>query len=244
MPIKEAQEMGAIALFGEKYGDRVRVVKFGESIELCGGTHAQSTGKIGIFKIVSEGAVAAGVRRIEAYTGLKAEEYLRSQYQTAQMLKAMFKAKDENAALKSVQNLIDENAALRKQIEALQHEKLAVLKDKLVAKVETINGVNVIAKKIEIGNKDLLKDLSFQLKQQLTDAFVVLGAVFEGKPIISVIISDSVVKQRGLNAGAIVKEAGKEINGGGGGQPFYATAGGKNPDGLDKAIEKAKNYIA
>ena len=243
IPIDEARKMGAIALFGEKYGDKVRVVKFGESIELCGGTHVNSTGKIGLFKIISEGAVAAGVRRIEAITGKKAEEYLRLQYQTAQTLKAMFKAKDENAALKSVQNLIDENAALKKQIESLQHENLAVLKQQLIENVEVINGVNVIAKKVEIGNKDLLKDLSFQLKQQLTDVFVVLGAVFDGKPIISVIISDNLVKQRNLNAGAIVKEAGKEINGGGGGQAFYATAGGKNPDGLDNAIEKAKSFV-
>lgn len=243
IPIDEARKMGAIALFGEKYGDKVRVVKFGESIELCGGTHVNSTGKIGLFKIISEGAVAAGVRRIEAITGKKAEEYLRLQYQTAQTLKSMVKAKDENAALKSVQNLIDENAALKKQIESLQHEKLAVLKQQLIENVEVINGVNVIATKVEISNKDLLKDLSFQLKQQLTDVFVVLGAVFDGKPIISVIISDNLVKQRNLNAGAIVKEAGKEINGGGGGQAFYATAGGKNPDGLDKAIEKAKSFV-
>ncbi|MCQ2974968.1 MAG: alanine--tRNA ligase [Bacteroidales bacterium] len=244
MPIKDAQALGAIALFGEKYGDKVRVVKFGDSIELCGGTHISNTGKIGFFKIITETAVAAGIRRIEALTGLAAEEYARKQCNIATELKLMFKAKSEADAMKSVQNLLDENTTLKKQIDALEHEKLAIVKNELLNKVENINGLNVIAQIVKVGNKDLLKDLSFQLKQQMSNAYIVLGAEFDGKPLISVIMSDNLVKERNLHAGNIVKEAGKEINGGGGGQPFYATAGGKNAAGLQNAVNKAKSFVS
>lgn len=243
MPIKDAQALGAIALFGEKYGDRVRVVKFGDSIELCGGTHISNTGRIGFFKIITETAVAAGVRRIEALTGKAAEDFAAKACNTAAALKLMFKAKTEDDALKAVENLIAENAALKKQIDTLEHEKLAGIKNELLAKAENINGLNVIAQTVTVGSKDLLKDLSFQLRQQLPNAYIVLGAIFDGKPMISVIMSDNLVKERSLHAGNIVKESGKEILGGGGGQPFYATAGGKNPDGLAKAIDKAKSFI-
>ena len=243
MDINEAKALGAIALFGEKYGDKVRVVKFDKSVELCGGTHISNTGKIGTFKIISETAIASGIRRIEALTGKAAEDYLRNQYEVAQQLKLMFKAKTEADALKNVQALIDDNAALRKQIDALEHEKLSTVRDAIAAKAQDINGVKVIAEIVKVGNKDLLKDLSFQLRQQLGNSYIVLGAEFDGKPLISVIIADNLVKERGLNAGAIVKEAGKEINGGGGGQPFYATAGGKNAAGLQAAVDKAKAML-
>ena len=243
MDINEAKALGAIALFGEKYGDKVRVVKFDKSVELCGGTHISNTGRIGLFKIISETAIASGIRRIEALTGKAAEDYLRNQYEVAQQLKLMFKAKTEADALKNVQALIDDNAALRKQIDALEHEKLTSVRDALAAKAQEINGVKVIAEIIKVGNKDLLKDLSFQLRQQLGNSYIVLGAEFDGKPLISVIIADDLVKERALNAGQIVKEAGKEINGGGGGQPFYATAGGKNAAGLQAAVDKAKAML-
>ncbi|MBQ5574486.1 MAG: alanine--tRNA ligase, partial [Bacteroidales bacterium] len=149
----------------------------------------------------------------------------------------------EADALKNVQALIDDNAALRKQIDAHQHEKHTTLRDAHAAKAQEINGVKVIAEIVKVGNKDLLKDLSFQLRQQLGKSYIVLGAEFDGKPLISVIIADDLVKERALNAGAIVKEAGKEINGGGGGQPFYATAGGKNAAGLQAAVDKAKAML-
>ena len=239
MPIEEAKAKGAIALFGEKYGDKVRVVKFGSSVELCGGCHTQNTGKIGFFKIITETAIASGVRRIEALTGKAAEDFLRKQCAITSEMKLIFKAKTEEAALEAVKALIDENAALKKQIENLQREKLVSVKDALLNKVKTVNGLNVIAEIVKVDNKDLLKDLSFQLRQQVENSFIVLGAEIDGKPTLSVIISDNVVKERGLNAGQIVREAGKEILGGGGGQPFYATAGGKNPAGLQKAIEAA-----
>ena len=243
MPIKDAQALGAIALFGEKYGDKVRVVKFGDSIELCGGTHISNTGRIGYFKIITETAVAAGIRRIEALTGKAAEEYAAKQCAITSALKLMFKAKTEDDIIKSVEALVADNAALKKQIDVLEHEKLAGVKDSLIAKAQNINGVNVIAERVSVGSKDLLKDLSFQIRQQLDNSFIVLGALFDGKPLLSVIMSENLVKERNLNAGAIVKEAGKAILGGGGGQPFYATAGGKNPDGLDKAIADAKSVI-
>jgi alanyl-tRNA synthetase len=243
MPIDEAKAKGAIAFFGEKYGDKVRVVKFGSSVELCGGCHTQNTGKIGFFKIITETAIASGVRRIEALTGQAAEDFVRKQCAITSEMKLMFKAKTENAAFDSVKALIDENAALKKQIETLQKEKLVSVKDALLNKVKTINGLNVIAELVKVDNKDLLKDLSFQLRQQTENAYIVLGAEIDGKPTLSVIISDNVVKERGLNAGQIVREAGKEIQGGGGGQPFYATAGGKNPEGLQKAVEKAVTMI-
>ena len=239
MPIEEAKAKGAIALFGEKYGDKVRVVKFGSSVELCGGCHTQNTGKIGFFKIITETAIASGVRRIEALTGKAAEDFLRKQCAITSEMKLIFKAKTEEAALEAVKALIDENAALKKQIENLQREKLVSVKDALLNKVKTVNGLNVIAEIVKVDNKDLLKDLSFQLRQQVENSFIVLGAEIDGKPTLSVIISDNVVKERNLNAGQIVREAGKEILGGGGGQPFYATAGGKNAAGLQKAIDAA-----
>lgn len=243
MPIDEAKKKGAIALFGEKYGDKVRVIKFGSSVELCGGCHTKNTGKIGFFKIITETAVASGVRRIEALTGKAAELYVRNQCAVASELKLTFKAKTEQDALKSVKALIDENANLKKQIDALEHEKLATVKDALISKAQKINGVNVIAEIVKVSSKDLLKDLSFQIRQQLDNCYVVLGTNIDDKPTLSVIMSDNIVKEKGLNAGAIVKEAGKEINGGGGGQAFYATAGGKKAEGLQAAVDKAKAML-
>ena len=243
MPIEEAKAKGAIALFGEKYGEKVRVVKFADSVELCGGCHTSNTGKIGLFKIITETAIASGVRRIEAITGKAAEDFVRQQCAITSEIKLMFKAKNEISALESVKALLEENATLKKQIDSLQKEKLVVLKDNLLKKVQQKNGINVIAEVISISNKDLLKDLSFQLKGQLENAYIVLGTVIDAKPILSVIISDNIVKERSLNAGQIVREAGKEILGGGGGQPFYATAGGKNPDGIAKAVAKAIEII-
>ena len=243
MPIDDAKKLGAIALFGEKYGEKVRVVKFDSSVELCGGCHISNTGKIGSFVIITETAVASGIRRIEALTGKAADDYNRIQRTIAQQLKLTFKAKSEADAMKSVLALIDDNANLKKQIDALEREKLVSVKDSLLSKAQNINGANVIAEVVKVGNKDLLKDLSFQLRQQIENAYVVLGCEIDGKPTLSVIIADNLVKERGLNAGAIVKEAGKEINGGGGGQAFYATAGGKNSAGLQAAVEKAKSML-
>jgi alanyl-tRNA synthetase len=243
MPIDDARKMGAMALFGEKYGDVVRVVTFDKnySVELCGGTHVPSTAQIGVFKISSESAVAAGIRRIEAITSLRAEEFFNQQSQLVHELRALLK--NPKDVVKSVQGLMEENTALQKQVEAMLRDKAKMLKGELLNKKQVINGVSFIAEKIELDSADAIKDLSFDLRNQVENLFMVLGAEVKGKPSISIIISDNLVKEKNLNAGTIVRELGKEIQGGGGGQPFYATAGGTNPQGISKALEKAKEYL-
>ena len=235
LPIEKAKELGAIALFGEKYGDEVRVVQFGSSIEFCGGTHVSATGKIGMVKILSESSVAAGVRRIEAITGAKVEEMLDSIQDTLSDLKALFNnAPDLNAAIKKY---IEENAGLKKQVEEFMKEKEAEVKAKLLNNAKDIHGVTVIKATLPMP-ADTIKNIAFQLKGQVTEnLFVVIGSVFENKPMLTVMLSDDQVKN-GLNAGQLVREAVKLIQGGGGGQPHFATAGGKNPDGLSAAVDK------
>jgi alanyl-tRNA synthetase len=243
MAIDDARKLGAMALFGEKYGDTVRVVTFDKnySIELCGGTHVPATGQIGLFKIVSEGAVAAGIRRIEAITSVKAEQFFNQQSALVNEVKALLK--NPKDVLKSVQSLMDENTSLQKQIEQMLREKAKGLKVELFAKKQTINGINFIAEKIELDSLDAIKDLSFELRNQIDNLFMVLAAEVKGKPSLSIIISDNLVADKKLNAGTIVRELGKEIQGGGGGQAFYATAGGTNSQGLSVALEKAKTYL-
>lgn len=226
MPIDEARKLGAMALFGEKYGDTVRVVTFDKkySIELCGGTHVPSMAQIGLFKIVSESAVASGIRRVEAITSLKAEQYFNDQLNFIHELRALLK--NPKDMLKSVQGLLDQNSELQKQVAALHRDKAKDLKKELLGKKQHINGINFIAEKIELDSADAIKNLSFELRDQVDNLFMVLGADVNGKPSLS-IISDSLVKDKKLNAGNIVREIAKEILGGGGGQPFYATAGGR-----------------
>ena len=235
LPIEKAKELGAIALFGEKYGDEVRVVQFGSSIEFCGGTHVSATGKIGMVKIISESSVAAGVRRIEAVTGAKVEEMLDSIQDTLDDLRALFNnAPDLKAAIRKY---IDENAGLKKQVEAFMKEKEADIKAKLIESAKEIHGVKVIRSVLPMP-ADTVKNIAFQLKGQIPEnLFVAIGSAFENKPMLTVIISDDLVKN-GLNAGQLVREAAKLIQGGGGGQPHFATAGGKNPDGLSAAVDK------
>ena len=235
LPIEKAKELGAIALFGEKYGDEVRVVQFGSSIEFCGGTHVSATGKIGMVKIISESSVAAGVRRIEAITGAKVEEMLDAVQDTINDLKALFNnAPDLKAA---IAKYIDENAGLKKQVEEFMKEKEATVKAKLIENAKEIHGVKVIKSVLPMP-ADAVKNIAFQLKGQFTEnLFIVIGSVYEGKPMLTVMMSDDQVKA-GLNAGQLVREAAKLIQGGGGGQPHFATAGGKNPDGLISATDK------
>ncbi|MDF1549511.1 MAG: alanine--tRNA ligase [Bacteroidales bacterium] len=241
IPMQRAKEMGAMSLFGEKYGDVVRVIRFGDSIELCGGTHVQATGEIGYFIIKSESAIAAGIRRIEAITSVKAEQYLRNESKTLHDLKVMFK--NQSDLVGAVQALIDENINLKKEIESFQKEKAKGVKSELLRKQININGVNVIAEKIEIDAAQGIKDISYQLKAEVDNLFLVLGAEIDGKAIVSIMISESLVAEKQLNAGKMIKEISSAIKGGGGGQPFYATAGGKNPEGIQKAIDMAVGMI-
>jgi alanyl-tRNA synthetase len=241
VPMDEAQKMGAIMLFGEKYGDAVRVIKFGESVELCGGTHVAATGQIGLFKIVSEGAIAAGVRRIEAITAGHAENFVNEQLK---MLKSIQETiKGSKNVLESIMNLLKENQEFAKQIEIFNRERLKIIKADLKSKVLFENDVNIISGKVDVDNAGMLKDLAFQLKNEIKNLFLVLGAEIDEKPNLTIMISENLVQEKGLNASQIVREAGREIQGGGGGQSFYATAGGKNTAGLQAAIEKALTYI-
>ena len=243
MPIDEARKTGAMALFGEKYGDVVRVVTFDKkySIELCGGTHVPATGQIGLFKIISEGAVAAGIRRIEAITSVKAEEFFNQQINLVNEVKALLK--NPKDVIKSVQGLMDHNSELQKQIDQMLREKAKGLKVELLAKKQTINGINFIAEKIDLDSADAIKDLLYEVRTQIENLFMVIGAEVKGKPSLSIIISDNLVKDKNLNAGTIMKDIAKEIQGGGGGQPFYANAGGNDLKGISKALEKAKTYL-
>ncbi|HNP17647.1 MAG TPA: alanine--tRNA ligase [Fulvivirga sp.] len=240
MPIEEAKGLGAMALFGEKYGDHVRVVKFGESVELCGGTHVQATGNIGYFKMISESSIAAGVRRIEAITAEGAEQYVNEQLKLLAEVKGMLKGTDLKAA---VQQLMEEKSHLEKEVQQLYADKSKDLKKDLLANKVEENGIIKIIEKIALPNADALKQLSFELKNAVDNLFMVLAANIEGKPQIAVVISENLVKDKSLNAGNIVRELAKEIQGGGGGQPFYATAGGKDISGLDMVVKNAAKYI-
>ncbi len=240
VPFDEALKMGAMALFGEKYGDTVRVIKFGPSVELCGGTHVDSTGQIGFFKIVSESAVAAGIRRIEAITALEAEKYVAQMDETIKELKEILKS--PKSIVQSVQKLIQTNKELQKKVEFLEQEKTQMLKKELLSSAQDVNGIQIIASTVNASSMDMLKSLAFQLRQDRPNVAIILGSNINGKANLIIALGDGLTS-RGLNSSQIIREAAKEIQGGGGGQPHIATAGGKNPDGLDKAISRAVELI-
>jgi len=241
MPIKSAIKSGAMALFGEKYGSLVRVVKFADSIELCGGTHVQATGQIGFFKIISESAIAAGIRRIEAITGSKFEEYLRNQEKNISSIKSMLNNPQD--LVKGLDILISEKSELKKKVDEFEKEKLESIKSDLIRSFEKLGEINLISRKISINSANDLKDISFQLKAQLDNLILILGAEIDGKANLALMISDNLVKEKNLNAGILIRELSKDIEGSGGGQPFFATAGGKNPKGIDNALKKARILI-
>ena len=235
-PFEEAKKLGAIALFGEKYGDKVRVVRFGPSCEFCGGIHAKSTGRIGMFKIISESSVAAGIRRIEAKTGKECEELMYNIEDALKAIRSLFNnAKDLQGV---IGKYIEEHDAMKKNIEHFQAQAVERTKDTLLEKAREVNGVKVVSAVLPM-EAAAAKDLVFKLRQAVPDNLVVaLGTVAHEKPLLSVMLSDNLVAERQLNAGKIVREAAKLIQGGGGGQPHYAQAGGKNVDGLSAAVDK------
>ena len=240
VPMEKAIADGAMALFGEKYGDAVRTIRFGQSIELCGGTHVDNTSDIWHFKITSESAVASGIRRIEAITNDAVKDFY------FENNRAYFEMKDllNNAKqpVKALQNLQEENSDLKKQIENLLKDKAKNIKGELKSEISEINGVQFLAKKLDLDASGI-KDVCFELGSQFDNLFLVFGAESNGKAVLTCYISKELVTSKGLNAGAIVRELGKHIQGGGGGQPFFATAGGKNPAGIAEALQNAKNYI-
>lgn len=240
IPIQSAIDKGAMALFGEKYGDTVRAIQFGNSVELCGGTHVQNTSDIWHFKIVSESAIASGIRRIEAITGDATKDFYFENNRTFFEIKDILK--NPKNPQKAIIDLQDENTALKKQIETLLKDKAKSLKGNLITEIKAINGVNFLAKKIDLdaGN---LKDLAFEIGNQVDNLFFIAGTEKDGKAGLTCYISKSLVEEKNLNAGQVVRELGKLIQGGGGGQPFFATAGGKKPEGINEALEKAKDYI-
>ncbi len=236
IPLEDAKKLGAVALFGEKYGDKVRVVQFGPSIEFCGGIHATSTGRIGMIKIMSESSVAAGIRRIEAKTGKECEQMMYDLEDGIKAIKELFNnAKDLKT---TIQKYIEEHDAMRKSIEKFNAEVVERAKDKLLAQMKVINGVKVVTAVLPM-KADSAKDLVFKIRAAEPEHLLcVVGSVFENKPTLSVIVSEDLVADHGVNAGKIIREAARLIQGGGGGQPHFATAGGKNADGLSAAVDK------
>ncbi len=239
-PISEAQAMGAMALFGEKYGDLVRVIQFGDSIELCGGTHVQNTGDIGLIKIQSESAVAAGIRRIEMITGAEAEHHFKAETQILSSIRTLFK--NPKDIVKSIDDLIESQHSLVKEVENLIKGRNKALKNELLNQIEEINGMKVLAVEIELDSPSV-KDILFQLKGQLTDFVGLVGHVEGDKCGLSVILSDELVNSKGWNATQWIRDVASLIQGGGGGQPFFATAGGKNPKGIDEALKVLKSKL-
>ena len=236
MPLEDAKKLGAVALFGEKYGDKVRVVQFGPSIEFCGGIHAKSTGRIGMIKIISESSVAAGIRRIEAKTGRECEQLMYDLEDGMKSIKALFNnAKDLKGV---IEKYIEEHDAMKKSIEHFEAEAVERIKERLLGNAKTVNGVKVISAVLPI-KQEAAKDLAFKVRAALPEqSLCVIGSVSDDRPTLTVMISDDIVKGHGLNAGKMVREAAKLIQGGGGGQPHFATAGGKNADGLSAAVDK------
>ncbi len=240
IPFQQALQEGAMALFGEKYGDSVRAIKFGESMELCGGTHVKNTAEIWHFKIKSEGAVAAGIRRIEAITNQGVKDFYKEQENTLQELSELLKNPQDT--IKAVLALQEDNAKLSKQIEALMKDKVKNLTSELVPQLQMINGVQFLAKLVDI-DANSAKDLSYEIGNTAKNIFLVFATADEGKPMLTCYISKELVAEKNLNAGNVVRELGKFIQGGGGGQPFFATAGGKNIAGITEALNKAIEYV-
>lgn len=243
VPIEKAKSLGAMALFGEKYGDFVRVITFDPnfSVELCGGTHVPATGQLGLFRILSESSVAAGVRRIEAITGEAAEKYMRTELGLLEEIKRMLKnPKDVIASLK---NLAEEKHVLEKKLEVLHGERANQIRIELTQKAVKDNGHTVIIEKVSVPNADVLKNIAYALRNQFDDLLLVLAADVDSKPQVTVMIGEKLMETKKFHAGNMVKELAREIDGGGGGQPFFATAGGKNLNGLNGVLEKAKKMI-
>ncbi|MBS7785741.1 alanine--tRNA ligase [Flavobacterium sp. CYK-55] len=240
IPIEQALAQGAMALFGEKYGDSVRMIEFGQSKELCGGIHVKNTADIWHFKIVSEGAVAAGIRRIEAITGDAVKDFFNQQESALAAIKETLKNPQDT--LKAVVSLQEENAKLAKQIEALMKDKVKAMKTQMASEIQDINGVSFLAKQVDLDAPGA-KDLAYELAQNAQNMFLLLATADEGKPMLTCYISKELVDGKGLNAGAVVRELGKYIQGGGGGQPFFAMAGGKNVDGIAEALKNAIHFI-
>ena len=231
IPIEEAKAKGAMALFGEKYGDKVRVVQFGDSVELCGGTHVQATGNIGLFKIVSESAVAAGIRRIEATTGAHAENLVENNEDILTTLKNIFN--NTPNIVSSISKLVEENESFKKNLDEVMRERAISVKDGILQTKRVVNGINVLSLR---GNyqPDIVKDIAFMLKKETNNSVFIAATSINDKPTLTLMYTDDLVSQ-GMNAGKDIREAAKHIQGGGGGQSFFATAGGKNNDGLSNA---------
>ena len=240
IPIQQALDEGAMALFGEKYGDSVRAIKFGKSIELCGGIHVNNTAAIWHFKIIAESAVAAGIRRIEAITSNAVKNHFIEQENSLNEIKTVLKNPQD--VLKAIHTLQEENSKLSKQIESLIHEKVQLLKTQFCTELKEINGIHFLAKHIDL-NAEGAKNLAYELGKSGTNLFLVLATSEDDKPVLTCYISKELVASKNLNAGTVVRELGKYIQGGGGGQPFFATAGGKNASGINVALEKAVDFI-
>lgn len=243
VPIEDAKALGATALFGEKYGEFVRMITFGKdfSVELCGGTHTPATGNIGYFKIVSESSVAAGVRRIEALTSEGAELYIREKEAILNEVQQILKAPKD--VTKALQQLLDDRSNLQKELEKLHLDKASGIKDELKQKLHSHSGMNVIVEQVNLPNADALKKIAYELKNEVENLMLILAAEIDQKPMVAVMIADNLVTEKGLDAGKMVRELAKNIQGGGGGQPFFATAGGKNLAGLPNVIEAAQSMI-
>jgi len=242
IPYPQALEMGAMALFGEKYGDLVRTIKFDDSVELCGGTHVQATGELGFFRIINESSIAAGIRRIEAVTGPKAEEFINQQFSLMKELQNMFK--NPANLKKNIEHLMEENIMMSKEVQGMKKSALTIEKRNIIDSAQNINGISLMSCRVKPVIADQLKDLAHSINNETDqDIALILGGEVKGKPQLAILFSEKLLKEFDLNAGAIVREAAKRIQGGGGGQPFFATAGGKNLDGLDTAIEEAVAII-
>ena len=237
-PIDEAREAGAMMLFGEKYGDKVRMVRFGESVELCGGTHTSATGNIGMFKILSESAISAGVRRIEAVTGVGAEKVLYAAEDTIRQIEEFF---HNSKIVPAIKRLIENNEALSQEVEQMRREQIAAMAEQLAKACPEVDGMQLIARTFE-RSTEFVKDLAYNLRAKMPRLVLVAGSVAGGKATLTIMLGDEIVAA-GANASQVVRTAAKEINGGGGGQPFFATAGGKNPEGMQKAIDVAVELI-